>query len=190
MRRDVQSQWMQSGTKSYWTHFCALSCILVSKTCRGSNNMEQLLTQHKFPRRVLRAMFPGRIISRSGVISWPVCSLDLAVSDYFLWGYVRVRVYVTRPANIAALNSEFWSVFKGSPRKCYNVLWQPFHRDCRSVLNGMVAIYKVSYSNNNGRDEFSRTWNAPDSVNTIFQLCLKKLFHLKQTPSNVFWRTL
>ena len=55
------------------------------------------------------------------------------------------------------------------------------HRDCRSVLNNMVVTYKVSYSNNNDWDEFSWMWNTPDSVNKIFPLCLKKLFHLKKS---------
>jgi hypothetical protein len=69
------------------------------------------------------------------------------------------------------------SVLKGSPRKCYNMLWQPLHRDCRSVLNDMVVTYKVLYSNNNDRDEFSWTWNVPD--NKLFPLCPKNLFHIK-----------
>jgi hypothetical protein len=47
------------------------------------------------------------------------------------------------------MNTEFWIAFKESPRKCYNVLLQPFHRDCRTVLNDMVVTYKVSNSNNN-----------------------------------------
>jgi len=31
-------------------------------------------------------------------------------------------------------------------------------------------------------DEFSWAWNAPDSVNKVFPLFLKKLFHLKNRP--------
>jgi len=41
--------------------------------------------------------------------------------------------------------------------------------------------HKVSYSNNNDQEEFSWTWNAPDSINKIFPLCIKKL-----KPSGVF----
>ena len=64
-------------------------------------------------------------------------------------------------------------------KKCYSVLWQPFLRDCRSVLNDMMVTYKVSYSNSNDSDEFSWTWNVPASVNKTFPLCLKMLLHLK-----------
>ena len=46
----------------------------------------------------------------------------------------------------------------------------------------------VLYSNNDW-DEFSQTWNPPDSVNKIFPLCLKKLPHLKKKPSGVLTHT-
>ena len=42
--------------------------------------------------QVLRTVFPGRRISRF--------SSDIAVTDYFLWGYVKSKVYETRPVNI------------------------------------------------------------------------------------------
>ena len=38
-----------SGTKSCRKYFCALSYILVSKICYGSNKMEQQFRQQKFP---------------------------------------------------------------------------------------------------------------------------------------------
>jgi hypothetical protein len=44
----------------------------------------------------------------------------------------------------------------------------------------MVVTYKVSYSNSNDSDEFSWTWNVPDSLNKIFPLCLKMLLHFKK----------
>jgi len=36
----------------------------------------------------LRTLFLGRHISCFGDITWPACSPDLAVPDYFLWGYL------------------------------------------------------------------------------------------------------
>ena len=116
------------------------------------------------------------------LLTWP-CSTSLCP----LWLRQKQGIWNTS-CQYCWLKTKFWSVFKVSPRKCYNVLWQPFHRNCRSVLNDMVVTYGVSYSNNNDWDEFSWTWNAPDSVNNIFPLCLKKLFHLKN--HQVFWHTL
>jgi len=80
-------------------------------------------------------------------------------------------------------NNKFWGIFKGSLRECYRVLWQPFNRDCSSVLNNMVVTYKVSYSNYDSY-KFSWTWNASASVNKYFHFALK--FIAIQKPSGVF----
>lgn len=41
----------------------------------------------------IRPVFRGRIISRFGDINWPPRSPDLSMCDYFLWGYLKARVY-------------------------------------------------------------------------------------------------
>ncbi|KAJ4434519.1 hypothetical protein ANN_23081 [Periplaneta americana] len=41
----------------------------------------------------LRAAFPGRLISRLGDIQWPSVSPDLTAPDFFLWGYLKSKVY-------------------------------------------------------------------------------------------------
>ena len=53
--------------------------------------------------QVLRTMFLARPISHFGDITCPTHSPDRAVPDYFLWGYVKSKVYETHPANVAAL---------------------------------------------------------------------------------------
>jgi len=57
--------------------------------------------------QILGAVFLGRLISRFGQITWPTCSLDRAVPVYVLCGYVKNKVYETRPANIADLKPNF-----------------------------------------------------------------------------------
>lgn len=37
--------------------------------------------------------FDGRVIGRRGTIEWPPRSPDLSPSDFFLWVYVKDRVY-------------------------------------------------------------------------------------------------
>ena len=178
MRRGVQSLCMQSGTKVTLATFLHIELHPCEQDLLWFQQNGATAHTAEISMPVLRTVFPGRLISRFAHIMWPsALSPDLAVPDYFLWGYVKSRIYETRPANTAI--AELWSVFKGSPRKCDSVLWQPFHRDCRSVLNDMVVTYKVSYSNNNDWDEFSRTWNAPDIVNKTVPFGLKKLLHLK-----------
>jgi len=52
---------------------------------------------------VLSEMFPGRLISLRGDISWPARSPDLTPGDYFLWGYLKAEVFKHRPRTLQAL---------------------------------------------------------------------------------------
>lgn len=45
----------------------------------------------------VRQMFPQHVISRFGDVSWPPCSPDLSACDFFLWGYLKSRVYANKP---------------------------------------------------------------------------------------------
>jgi hypothetical protein len=48
-------------------------------------------------RRVLNGMFSARVISRRGHIEWPARSPDLNACDFFLWGYLKSKVYEKKP---------------------------------------------------------------------------------------------
>lgn len=52
---------------------------------------------------IVNEAFPGRVISRFGDLAWPARSPDLTVPDFFLWGYLKSRVYANKPQTIAAL---------------------------------------------------------------------------------------
>ena len=43
---------------------------------------------------ILRAAFPGRLISRFGDVPWPPRSHDLTSLDFFLWRYLKQKVYI------------------------------------------------------------------------------------------------
>jgi hypothetical protein len=43
---------------------------------------------------VVREMFLEHVISLRGEIPWPARSPDLSASDYFLWGYLKAKVYI------------------------------------------------------------------------------------------------
>jgi len=45
---------------------------------------------------VTRMMFPGRLISRFGDVQWPPRSPDLTACEFFLWGYLKSRVYASK----------------------------------------------------------------------------------------------
>jgi len=46
---------------------------------------------------VVRNMFPGHLISRFRDVPWPPRSPDLTTCDFFLWGYLKSRVYAHKP---------------------------------------------------------------------------------------------
>ena len=52
---------------------------------------------------ILREMFPGHLISLRGDIGWPARSPDLNPYDFFLWGYLKSKVYISRPRSIEQL---------------------------------------------------------------------------------------
>jgi hypothetical protein len=52
---------------------------------------------------ILRELFPGRLLSLRGDITWPPKSPDLSPCDYFLWGYLKAQVYKHRPTILQTL---------------------------------------------------------------------------------------
>ena len=46
--------------------------------------------------------FLGKLISLRGDVGWPAHSSDLAPCDFFLWGYLKSKVYTHRPENLQA----------------------------------------------------------------------------------------
>ena len=46
---------------------------------------------------LLREKFPGRAISQKGDYNWPPRSYDSTPLDFFLWGYVKDKVYADAP---------------------------------------------------------------------------------------------
>jgi hypothetical protein len=64
--------------------------------------MEQLLTQQKFPAS-LQDNVSGLTHFSFWGHHWPARSPDHAVSNYFLWRYIKSKVNETHPAKIADL---------------------------------------------------------------------------------------
>ena len=51
----------------------------------------------------LKKFFPGRLMSKSGDLDWPPRSPDLTPPDFFLWGYLKSKVYVNKPRTVEEL---------------------------------------------------------------------------------------
>ncbi|XP_023312530.1 uncharacterized protein LOC111692677 [Anoplophora glabripennis] len=54
-------------------------------------------------RDYLNQIFANRWIGPRGTIEWPPRSPDLTPLDYFLWGYLKSKVYFNRPNTIEEL---------------------------------------------------------------------------------------
>jgi hypothetical protein len=64
---------------------------------RGSGRTAQPVTLRAKQLELLRENFPGRVISRNGDQNWPLRSCDLTPCDLFLSGFVKSRVYASKP---------------------------------------------------------------------------------------------
>uniref|UniRef100_A0A1B6CQC5 Tc1-like transposase DDE domain-containing protein n=2 Tax=Clastoptera arizonana TaxID=38151 RepID=A0A1B6CQC5_9HEMI len=51
----------------------------------------------------VRQIFPNRVISRFGYLHWPPRSPDLSMCDFFLWGFLKSRVYENKPRTLGEL---------------------------------------------------------------------------------------
>lgn len=54
---------------------------------------------------ILREIFGSRIISRFSDFKWPPRSPDLTAPDFFLWGYLKGKVYANKPRTIQQLKA-------------------------------------------------------------------------------------
>jgi len=54
-----------------------------------------------------RRFFPQRVIFRFGDVSWPPRSPDLTAADFFLWGYLKSKVFSTCPTDLHALEKTY-----------------------------------------------------------------------------------
>ena len=53
----------------------------------------------------VRAAFPNHVISRSGDLPWPPRSPDISMCDFYLWGFLKSRVYAAKPRTLEELKT-------------------------------------------------------------------------------------
>ena len=64
---------------------------------------------------LLRNHFGEQIISHFGPVNWLPRSCDITPLDYFLWGYVKSKVFVDKPATIQDLEANITRVIRQIP---------------------------------------------------------------------------
>jgi len=89
----------------------------------------QILHWHLAVRTFLNVHLPNRWIGRAGqkdqvFCKWPPRSPDLSVCVFFLWGYVKDRVYVPPlPANVDELQERITAAVKSVPPDMLQRVW-------------------------------------------------------------------
>ena len=66
-------------------------------------------------RRYLDTVFPDRWIGRMDCIEWPARSPGMTPLDYFLWGYLKDRVYKTKPRSLQELRQRIQDEYDNIP---------------------------------------------------------------------------
>jgi hypothetical protein len=88
-----------------------LDTFLLQELCRRNVNMQHIWFQQddatahtaRASMQVVRDMFPQHVIFHFGDIHWLPHSHDLSICDYFLWGYLKSKLYINKPHNIQEL---------------------------------------------------------------------------------------
>ena len=79
---------------------------------------------------------PGKWVGKRGPIPWPPRSPDLTPPDFFLWGFVKDRVYSTNPQSVEELIVSVTKTVKEIPTDmCARV--------CRSVKDRLAELQQA-----------------------------------------------
>uniref|UniRef100_A0A1Y1NCG1 Uncharacterized protein n=1 Tax=Photinus pyralis TaxID=7054 RepID=A0A1Y1NCG1_PHOPY len=64
---------------------------------------------------LLRQQFGESLISQNGPHNWPPRSCDLTPLDFFLWGYVKSKVYANKPKTLDELEANIRATIAAIP---------------------------------------------------------------------------
>ena len=90
----------------------------------------------------LRLYFPGdRLISRRTDNPWPPYSPDLNPPDYFLWGYLKDRVYENNPQTTEVLKDNIRREIRWIPQEMLSRVVDNFNVRVAAVLSYSSAVH-------------------------------------------------
>jgi len=72
----------------------------------------------------LDATFPNRWIGRDGPTPWPPRSPDITPLDFFLWGYVKDKVFLTPVPDIINAKARITDTFATIPEDMLENTWR------------------------------------------------------------------
>ena len=87
----------------------------------------------------LQQRFPDRQISRRYDPQWPLHSPDLNPPDFYMWGYLKDRVYGNNPQTIPDLKAAITAAIRAIPREECGRVIQNFARRIQMCLQRQGA---------------------------------------------------
>jgi len=105
-RRDAQLRWIQNVMwrcqTTSWYMNCKIFLVITKELGSSKTKQPRSHTSNTSLARV-REIFPRKLISWRGDLNWAPRSADLSPMDFFLWGYVKSKVYVNNSTSLARL---------------------------------------------------------------------------------------
>ena len=106
LAHSVLPEMREKGLKGFWFQQDGATC----HTAKSTMNF-------------LRQKFPGRVVSKGGDIDWPPRSPDLTAPDFFLWGFLKSKVYANKPKTLDELKDNIRAEITAiSPEMLANVM--------------------------------------------------------------------
>lgn len=84
---------------------------------------------------LLQEMFPNKVVSLRGDIGWPPRSPDLSPCDYFLWGYLKSRVFTHRPRTLEELRAAIRQEIAAIPQDMIRRVMARFRENLQQCIN-------------------------------------------------------
>lgn len=96
-------------------------------------------------REFLGNTFPGRVIAGYGNIRWPARSPDLSPLDFFLWGYLKQKIYShNRPENLQELRVNIEELARNIPPDMLANTLENFYHRLECCLQKQGGIFEPS----------------------------------------------
>ena len=94
---------------------------------------------------IVRNMFSGHLISRFGDVPWPPRSPDLSKCDFFLWGYLKSRVYTHKPCMLNDLKEAIRQEIRLIDRQLLARVRDDFKKGLKTASKKTVGILPISF---------------------------------------------
>ena len=134
---------------------------------------------------ILREMFPGHLISLRGDIGWPAHSSHLNPYDFFLWGYLKSKVYSNRPQSIKHLKDAIRQEITTIPHEMIRRVMDNF-RELSCVDNKGSHLTDLIFKTKRNKMALYVLFENKNTLLCIYFICLLLTYKCVRS----FWRTL